>query len=184
MFRTVIVGILLLTFSVNPLFARLGETLEQCIKRYGKATLVPAVYDFGSNAKELVYYNFQKNGFAIQIGFLRGKASDLSFHHAPPANALTPVEIDTLLAANAGGMEWKNVLDGKLTFFPDTSSPQVRYGSYRQRDDGAMATIDDPPIHTSTLHIFTSEWMDYINVEMKAHNEEVIESQKKNLEGF
>jgi hypothetical protein len=175
----------ILALGICPLSARIGETLEQCAKRYGKATLVPVVYDLGTQARELAYYNFQKSGIAIQIGFLNGKASDLSFQHISPpdhtvpARVFTQVEIDTLLAANSGGMHWKNIPDGKLTFFPDGPSPKARYGAYQQRDDGVMATIDGP-----ALHVFTPEWMTYINAKMKAHNDEMTESQKKNLEGF
>ena len=182
--RAVVVLILLaLVLGLTPLSAREGETLDQCRKRYGKAVLMPAPYDFGTEAKELVYYNFQKNGITIEIGFLNGKASDLSFQHsaatAAGASVLTQTEIDVLLAANSGNMTWKTVNDGKLTFFPDCPAPATRYGPYRQRDDGVLATVDGP-----TLHIFTPEWMTYINDKMKAHNARAAEDQKKNLEGF
>jgi hypothetical protein len=169
-----------MALGITPVSARVGETLDQCKKRYGKAALTPAPYDFGTEAKELVYFNFEKNGIAIQIGFLNGKASDLSFHHASPGSTtMTQTEIDILLAANSGDMPWKTVNDGKLTFFPDCPSPTTRYGAYQQRDDGVMATVDGP-----ALHVFTPEWMAYINDKMKAHNEHVTEDQKKNLEGF
>jgi hypothetical protein len=181
-----VVLIFALALGSGSLFARVGETLEQCAKRYGKAIHIPLVYDFGGPVKELAYYNFQKNGIAIQIGFLNGKASDLTFQHAPatepgspPPAALTQVEIDTLLAANSGAMKWTLVPDGKITFFPDGPAPNTRYGFYHKRDDGVMATFDSP-----ALHIFTPEWMDYINAKMKARNEQSTENQKKNLEGF
>ncbi len=61
---------------------------------------------FGDQAKELAYYNFEKNGIAIQIGFLNGIASDLSFHHhidpVPATNTFTQIEIDTLLSDKRG----------------------------------------------------------------------------------
>jgi len=189
-----IVVLLALALGITPLSARVGETLDQCKKRYGKATEATPPYDFGSDAPDLIYYDFEKNGILIEIGFLNGNAADLSFHHmvatpppasksqpdaTPPPAALTQTEIDILLAANAGGMQWKTVTDGKLTFFPDIPTPTTRYGSYQQRDDGVMATVDG-----STLHIFTPEWMAYINEKIKAHNERVTEDQKKNLEGF
>lgn len=182
--RAVLVVLLFaLTLGLTPLFARIGETLDECKKRYGKATEATPPYDFGTDAPDLIYYNFEKNGIAIQIGFLNGKAADLSFHHTADAPAvpaaLTQTEIDILLAANSSDMQWKSVTDGKLTFFPDGPSPTTRYGSYQQRDDGVMATVDGP-----ALHIFTPEWMAYINDKMKAHNARVTEDQKKNLEGF
>ena len=182
-------ALLLLALGGHSLQARVGETLDQCIKRYGKATSIPMIYDFTGPTKELAYYNFLKNGIAIQIGFLNGKASDLSFHHvAPDADAKTPnpvpadlsrVEIDTLLAANSDGMKWTLIPDGKITFFPDGPAPNTRYGYYQRRDDGIMSTFDAP-----TLHIFTPEWMDYINTAMKTSNSQSSENQKKNLEGF
>ena len=171
-----------LALGLTPVAARVGETLDQCKKRYGKATEATPPYDFGTDAPNLAYYNFEKNGIAIQIGFLNDKAADLSFHHTagtPSPAALTQTEIDILLTANSGGMPWKTVPDGKLTFFPDCPSPTTRYGSYQHRDDGVMATIDGP-----ALHIFTPEWMAYINDKMKAHTARVTEDQKKNLEGF
>ncbi len=142
---------------------------------------MPQVYAFGEQARDLAYYNFEKNGIAIQIGFLKGIASDLSFHHHEDGNtgAFTQVEIDTLLSDNGAGMPWKNVGDGKLIFFPDTPSVSTRYGNYQQREDGVMATVDG-----TALHIFTPEWMAYVNAKMKAHTEEETEKQKKNLEGF
>lgn len=166
-----------------PASARVGETLDQCRKRYGKATEAPQPYDFGDQAKDLVYFNFEKNGIAIQIGFLNGIASDLSFHHSEgvPTQAFTQVEIDTLLADNSNDKPWKTVgvADGKLIFFPDTPFVYTRYGQYQQRDDGIMATVDGV-----SLHIFTPDWMAYINTKMKTHADEVTEKQKKNLEGF
>ena len=169
-----------------PASARVGETLDQCKKRYGKATATAAPYDFGDQAKDLYYFNFQKNGIDIQIGFLKGIASDLSFHHhgdtAAPPTPFTQTEIDTLLADNSNDMAWKTVgvADGKLIFFPDTPSAlYTRYGSYQQRDDGILATVDG-----STLHIFSPDWMAYINEKMKAHADEEVVRQKKNLEGF
>jgi len=190
--------ILVLAFSLTPVSARVGETLDQCKKRYGKATPISEVYDFGDEAKDLIYYNFQKNGIDILIGFLNGKAADLSFrhHHVTPdptdttnaASVTTPetpdtwtqIEIDTLLAANSSSLQWKTVPDGKLIFFPDCpNSRYTRYGAYQQRDDGVMSTVDD-----TTLHIFTPDWMTYINTNMQAHQNQVTEDQKKNLEGF
>ncbi len=44
---------------------------------------------------------------------------------------------------------------------------------------GVMAMVDG-----TTLHLFTPEWMAYVNEKMKAHTDEVTEKQKKNLDGF
>ena len=185
-----------LAFGLCPVSARVGETLDQCKKRYGKATPIPQIYNFGDEAKDLVYYNFAKNGIDIQIGFLKGTAADLSFRHhhvadpnasattdptstTNPADVWTQVEIDTLLAANSGGMSWKATANGKMTFFPGTASVSNRYGPYEQRDDGVTSTVDGP-----TLHIFTPDWVDYIDTAMLAHEQKIINDQKKNLEGF
>ncbi len=178
--RAVIILLFLaVTLGFSPLSARVGETLDQCNKRYGKAISTPQVYDFGDEAKDLAYFNFEKNGIAIQIGFLKGNAADLSFHHTGTTGELTQVEIDTLLAANSGGMTWKPVNDGKLIFFPDTPQIWTRYGNYQQRDDSVIATVDG-----IALHIFTPDWFAYVNDKMLAHTQHDIEVQKKNLEGF
>jgi hypothetical protein len=178
--RIVALLLFVLALGLIPASARVGETLDQCKKRYGKAQSVPLPYDLGEQAKDLAYFAFDKNGIEIVIGFLNGKASDLSFHHVDEAkSAFTQVEMDLLLADNGAGQAWKTVPDGKLIFFPDTPAIFTRYGNYQQRDDGVMATVDG-----STLHIFTTEWMAYLNTKMKARSDEETEKQKKNLEGF
>ena len=200
--RFVLLVLLTLVLAPSVASARVGETIDECIRRYGKPTAIPVPYDFIGPARELFYFNFRKNNIAIQIGFLNGKAADVSFQHAlpiedpplktkpgtppppplpppPPPPALSQVEIDTLLGHNSNGLHWKVVTDGVITFFPDGPSPQTRYGAYRQRDDGVMATVDGP-----ILHLFTPDWMIYINTKMKANNDQSAENQKKNLEGF
>jgi hypothetical protein len=195
-----LVILLVMGFGSSPLFARIGETLDECKKRYGPATPIPTPYEFAQRANELSYFRFVKRGIFIQAGFFQGKAVDITFSHAipapppppPPPGAppypeqpptaggnLTQVEIDMLLKADSGGKPWKTVTDGKLTFFSDTVPPTIRYGPYRQRDDGVIATVDTP-----YLHIFTPQWMAYVDAMMTAYHQEASDGQKKNLEGF
>lgn len=87
---------------VSPASARLGETLEQCRKRYGKEIEVD---------KENGAIAFEKKGWIITVMFLKGRAGALIFQHKKePGGIFNPnisdVEIAALLKANGDGLKW------------------------------------------------------------------------------
>lgn len=77
----------------TALFARIGETFEQCITRYGNGTEVPPGY-----------YRFTKNGFEVSVHFNNGKADSISYTGAKP---FSEAQIQQLLAINAPEKKWK-----------------------------------------------------------------------------
>jgi hypothetical protein len=101
-------GILLITsILTTAASARIGETLEQCRTRYGA--------EVKSSASTATGYSFfSKNGFLISIQFTDGKAAMLTFRKTTPGEAITPAQLDALLASNAGGSKWQ--ADAKSTF--------------------------------------------------------------------
>jgi hypothetical protein len=84
--------ILLITIA-GASFARLGETIDQSISRYGSGT--PLQNDV---------YRFSKNGFEIDIHFAGGKADFITYNRN---TRFSKAQIDQLLAVNAPEKKWK-----------------------------------------------------------------------------
>jgi len=88
-----------------PASARIGETLDRCIARYGPVRRV----------EKGGFQVFHKSGFEIGVSFRDGKAVALGIvkQRKPGERAaeITGEEIKTVLAANGGSVEWTK-LDG------------------------------------------------------------------------
>ena len=97
----------------SPGWARLGETEEQCEKRYGKAS-VPEdlISNFGWDAKtptlkEDKVLQYTKDGMTIYVGFIDGKASSIQYSFF--MGRKTPLErheVEALLKINAPERQW------------------------------------------------------------------------------
>ena len=91
-----------------PCLARLGETRDQCIARYGKP--------YGGDENQLI---FEKEGIQIVVDFYKGRADYLAFAnvYAPGTRAkpLTAEEVSQLLEKNRGNETWfaKPASDGR-----------------------------------------------------------------------
>lgn len=95
--------ILLSGVIASPLTARIGETPQECVKRYGEPVKVD---------KETQGLFFEKAGFQVQCSFRDGKCAMISFWHAERdalgnPTALSQAEIEQLLEVNSGGAKWK-----------------------------------------------------------------------------
>jgi len=115
---------LLLLFLLVPLAsARIGESPEECAKRYGLKQDEP-VQD-----GEITY---RKAGYVIHIKFHDGKAVAIEFvkpKNSPGGARVSEKECDALLAASGGKVKWEKKPersegsevwtseDGKLTAF-------------------------------------------------------------------
>jgi len=107
--------LILLALCLTPmqaLRARIGETLEQCVERYGE----PVRHDEGG------IYVFFKGGMSIRCFFHKDKCWSISFLRADLRD-LSRDEISTLLERNGGDQKWvpntdhlytKRTADGKL----------------------------------------------------------------------
>jgi hypothetical protein len=85
--------------------ARLGETPEQCIARYGELIRVE---------KDRNLHCYRKNGINIEIRFKDGKAGSIDFFKeasAPNGGTapLSVLETAALMTANDGGSKWKQL---------------------------------------------------------------------------
>lgn len=102
-----LLGLVALFALLLPCSARVGETPQECVVRYGK----PKEVD--KKALELI---FRKGPYAILTVFDQGKCVFISFLKMEPNDAgsqLTAVEIETLLDANIGKSQWSSYGDGE-----------------------------------------------------------------------
>jgi hypothetical protein len=124
--KTVILTFCVIFSFTATAWARLGETGDQIVARYGQP--LSEINQKAEGAKvPLVFLTFQKNGFEIQVSLSDGISSAESFQKLD-GNALNTGEIRTLLALNSQGFEWE--------------APQTIEGQRRWlRDDAALATV-------------------------------------------
>jgi len=87
-------SVLLIGLSVASL-ARIGETVDEAVKRYGNVVRHERIHD-----EE--YYLFEKSGFHVLAHFHDGKV-DRILYSSDSRRKLTHEEIDTFLKANNGG---------------------------------------------------------------------------------
>jgi hypothetical protein len=106
-----------------PIQARLGETLEECIKRYGEPT---------GRAEEDTIVSFNKGEFAITILFVAGKAEWIVLMKPGSvfAEKLTETEIKTLLEANGSGLKWTEAKVSSIAFARVWATPKRERGAY------------------------------------------------------
>jgi hypothetical protein len=143
----------------SPASARLGETVQECRKRYGKEIEVD---------NENGVMAFEKEGWMIAVMFHKGRAGALSFQHKKePGGIFNPkisdVEIATLLKANGGGQEWTASDDIDFInrkFFTPNASRAASYDTVESR-----------------LFVMTKEYLDF-TAEKKA------DAEKAKIDGF
>ena len=98
--------VVLFLMIMLPLHARIGETSEECIKRYGN----PIDSDYVPVPEGCIIvegdYHFSKNGFDILVHFYEGKADYILFS-ASDFSEMSDKDVATLLDANIGSGSWK-----------------------------------------------------------------------------
>jgi hypothetical protein len=81
----------------STLFARIGETEQQCTARYGEP-----VKKLPNDS--LLY---QKSDLNIFITFFNGKADAIAYRKIAKGHQLSENEVEILLNSNSGGVPWK-----------------------------------------------------------------------------
>jgi hypothetical protein len=133
-----------------PARARLGETLDQCIARYG----VPVAETNGLMQGEKSV-SFAKAGIRVRIEFMNGKAAFLSFSK----HGLTQNDELQLLESNAGKQTWSTAEDfaGRRCWMaPAAGDAEARF---------ATSYIAGA---TTWLDIATKQWSDVIRAQKDA----------------
>ena len=129
--------ILTTTFPFHTANARLGESLEQCISRYGKPLTVNTDGYLNSDVPENMTYNeFEKDGMKICITFMTDRAESISY--SPTNNVLPRKDAEYLIQLNSQGGVWGKAMDGLPPPFSFPDSP-VRKSIVWFRNDETMA---------------------------------------------
>src|ERR1700748_3086262 len=126
-----LLALLLVFATISMAKARLGESAEQLVARFGDATSTQAISQDPHNVfSGMTDMQFQKQGFYIEViladptstGTAPISVSE-SYH---PRSSMTETQIQALLTANSEGHKWKE---------------EARYNGDRFwiRDDGAKA---------------------------------------------
>jgi len=121
-----LIAVILIAVTIVQADARIGETLEQCIERYGGRV------DKSSPGKGV---GFVKGGFVIAVQFYEGKADTLAFCKVErdalgKAKEMSNNEISQLLQANSGDRKWKEINQIPLERYWLTEDAQL-VASYR-----------------------------------------------------
>lgn len=101
--------------------ARLGETEEQLVARFGPGLHTPK---FWGDLPGVTYILFSKHNFSIYVGLLNGKSA---YERYQTDNGINDALIKQLLEVESQGHRWS------------VPQPWSSTGSGRLRDDGALA---------------------------------------------
>ncbi len=117
-------SVFLLFSGLQNVFARIGDTPEKCIERYGKP--------IKSSDKGLL---FAKNGMKIYVTFSAGKADGIFLQKLDPAmpKRALPIpeqEIEQFLMLNSMGSKWRftsQLPDGDVIWVTEDSELSAMY---------------------------------------------------------
>jgi hypothetical protein len=153
----VVLSFLLIILGVLPAYARLGETEDQCVARYGSVLKRDISYTTGQALPVLI---FSKNGYTFFAILLGDKVAFLIIDKVDKS-VLSNSEIAAFLTANSDNRKWikQDINSTKTVWY---------------RDDGAQAQYD--PVGNS-LCLITKGYMDAATAAKKA-------AEEKNLNGF
>ena len=120
--RTILCIMAISMFVMIPAWARLGETEDQCVQRYGAVLTRTTVVEFGQKLPTLA---FVKNGYMIVAEMLDGKVGLMMITKADSTD-FSENEQQLLIDADSSGQKWAKQND-------------LSVDSLWIRDDGAQA---------------------------------------------
>jgi len=144
--RTIILGVLILFFALGSgtaAWARLGETEDQLVQRYGKPFLKQR---FAWCVKD----NFNVQGFSIVVTLLNGISVGESYRIS--SGSLTDFEVVELLDANCQGYSWDEV--------PANEIPKEIFHPVKQmwrRPNGSTAISTGTSIEFKSIDLLMAE---------------------------
>jgi hypothetical protein len=125
----------------GPAWARLGESEDQLVLRYGDATNKEHLAASDSELVEVDRLHFKKTGFDVVVTLFNSVSSEEVITNSE-SDSLSDQEIKTLLDANADGHAWKEMPASQGTVpWPEDDGTRSDVGGHKlwQRDDGAVA---------------------------------------------
>ena len=170
--------------------ARIGETLQQCIARYGQPDSGPEESLSHPKATECV---FIKGGFDISVIFWAGKAASIMFSKLD-RSAFSSAEVEELLGKNGGGWMLLKANERRRNELPNATDNPNPDEYLRESDSQVWETADgkaDASLNSSrdgkparTFFIETTEWFMVMCEREKELEQEEKSEAKKNLEGL
>lgn len=154
---------LVITANLETASARIGWTLEECVRQYGQ---------FSTTEPEDGSYSFRVGNISIVARFLHGLVGEMTYRKADKSE-FTEEEIKVLLDKNGGGRKWKLGIENQRDQDGNVSSAWVTndrslYGVYTEKS----ATFPKP-----FLVIITAE-------QHKADKQTSREEAERNLNGL
>lgn len=122
--KKLIYTLLVCLLFANFAEARIGETLPELEKRFGKGKIRSGLY---TKPPFTVIYTFTKNDVSITAYFISGDKCDMISYSAKAGQYFKPGEIPKLLEINQQGFKWEKTdkptsFDGKDTVFKPKES--------------------------------------------------------------
>jgi hypothetical protein len=130
-------------------WTRIGETLEDCIKRYGQP-VGEGPLNQSVDHSEAVNYGFSKSGLICLITFYEGKAVEIWFTREDAQRPIIGRAAEILLTANGGGLDWEEQQD-----------EQSLLKAWKTKDGSMLAEVtrsSDVEGSRWSLGIYTAEW--------------------------
>ena len=148
--KIALTGLCFLLMLNAPAWARLGETGDQIVARYGQPLSQIDQKALGKKVA-LTVLIFQKNGYEIQVSLSDGVSDEESYRKLN-GDVISLAEARTLLTINAQGFGWEEPTDGN----------GVKIWT---RDDAATAILSDGG---HSLTIASKDLIDKENAAKKA----------------
>ena len=172
-----LVSLFVLFLASSVCHARLGETEDQIVARYGKPTATGKVVD------RLQYDSFRHGGYEIQVAFLDGKSQSETYlpnpdNSGPLHRKIEKFEVQILLDANALGSKWTNTTNYAYTGddFPNGTIWELE-------SKAAKATYVYESLG-SILRIESTIYLDYLKQQSDKAAQNLEKDRKKALQDF
>lgn len=170
--KKIILLIAICLLFANFAEARIGETLSELEKRFGKGKALSKIYVKAPFSKMI---DFEKNGIRIRAYFLGEDKCEMISYSAKPGTYLKPEQRAKLLEINKQGSEW--IKSEKPVQYANLTKPKESW----KRKDGKMFASN---YFNRTISIITPTYIQ----KLKAHADKIaVEKAKKDkhkLDGF
>jgi hypothetical protein len=151
-------------------WARIGETLDECIQRYGEVTFGPRADGFGNQMVQFTKLPYTvtvvlKNGTAVAIGYFR-YSSDLRFGRLPDSYPMDADEVQTLVERNPlDGVPWNVSRSGASGIsFTHPNGAEAMATAAKQ---GGFRWLF---IGNGVVNVTVNQWFDFIELAAKYEN--------------
>jgi hypothetical protein len=158
--KTFLCVIAIATLTVIPAYARIGETFDELVTRFGQPNK-PLTTSVGVED-----WIFKFKDWVISVRLVNGRSAWESYHIANGVRKFSQNDIELILGANSRGKQWKPVTEideaGMHERLPEDGWAEARDGrryfvrAWKLEGDTLTAIqIED------TLKVISKEWNDY-----------------------